>query len=810
MIEKIDLFNFLSHRNTSIELEDGVNVFVGNNGSGKSSVVDALTYALYGKHTRGDNANIAFRGSAGGYARVIFTVNGRRYTVERKFDKNGRLAGAVLRDEKGIVVAGERKQYGESVEDTVTKILGLDYDKMKVVAIIQQGELDEIINYTPKKFKELINSVVGIEVLGNAFEKMGIAIDLFKKAFAERYGYGVDSLAQLENDIENLKQQMKKARAEAERLQKELGPLQAEMDKAEIEHSVMVALKTKFDELRNLERQFSRHVAEKRAELTKRKAELERDIPAAEKYLSFIRSDAERKLEETEKELENIDKEEKDVIKALEAASNASQRAKDVEKEIRDINDEIESSEKKIEQLRASLKPVDQALLIPEKEVEELVDKIRAQVEELEKKKARLEEVLKNYQELESSGVCPVCGSRVQGEDLSKRRQHIVDEIKEVEEQLKKLKNEEKATKEKLKAVSEAHKIDIENRGINEKISMLSENLEKLKKRLSDKKKELAEYIENAKALNELSKRYSDLENRKKDLTKIRNELSSALTEAKTWLSSKGIYLEEQIAAMREELSQLEKSISGPDESIDEEAMILHERIENLKRETEGYSDEKLANLEKRLRELREKVDKIKAEIVFNNTSFTNAEERLRQLEPVREAMKKAKVYVEKFERIRNEIFHRDGELAKSIRSWAVRSISAFSTDYIQLFGTGISEIRISEDESKVGIECYTSSGFQDINAMSGGEKVAIAVAIRFAIAKLLSTGNIDFIIMDEPTNYLDEERKKAFVDLVRNMGQAVRQLVIITHDKEIFENESVNAVFSFEKINGESRVTKS
>jgi DNA repair exonuclease SbcCD ATPase subunit len=41
-------------------------------------------------------------------------------------------------------------------------------------------------------------------------------------------------------------------------------------------------------------------------------------------------------------------------------------------------------------------------------------------------------------------------------------------------------------------------------------------------------------------------------------------------------------------------------------------------------------------------------------------------------------------------------------------------------------------------------------------------------------------------------------------------MGQAVRQLVIITHDKEIFENESVNAVFSFEKINGESRVTKS
>ncbi|MGC8600552.1 MAG: AAA family ATPase [Nitrososphaeria archaeon] len=810
MIEKIDLFNFLSHRNTSIELEDGVNVFVGNNGSGKSSVVDALTYALYGKHTRDSNTNIVFRGSPGGYTRVIFSVNGRRYTVERKFDKNGRLAGAVIKDEKGLVVAGERKQYGESVEGTVARILGLDYDKMKVVAIIQQGELDRIINYTPKDFKELINGVVGIDVLGKAFETMGQAIDLFKKTFAEKYGYGVDSLAQLESDTENLKQQMQKARAEAERLQNELGPLQAERDKAESEHSVMVALKTKFDELRNLEKQFSRHVAEKRAELTKEKAELERDIPVAEKYLSFIRSDAQHELEQAEKELEDLDKEEKEVIKALEAASNAFQRAKDIENEIGDIKEDVESSKKKIEQLRASLKPVDPALLMPEKEVEDVLDKIRAQVEELEKKKARLEEVLKNYQELESSGVCPVCGSRVEGEDLGKRRQHIVDEIKGVEEQLRKLKNDEKATREKLKAMREAQKIMIENRGTNERISMLSENLEKLQKSVSDKEKELAEYRERAKALDELSKRYSALENRKKELTKTRNELFRALTEAKTWLSSKNVSSEEQIGAMREKLSQLEKSISGPDELIDGDAWDLHERIQSLKRETEGYSDEKFSRLENRLRELREKVDKIKAEIVFQNTSAGGAEERLRQLEPVREAMKRAKVYVERFEKIRSEIFHRDGELAKGMRFWAVRSISAFSTDYIQLFGTGISEIKISEGESKVGIECYTSSGFQDINAMSGGEKVAIAVAIRFAIAKLLSTGNIDFIIMDEPTNYLDEERKKAFVDLVRNMGQAVRQLVIITHDREIFENESVNAVFSFEKINGESHVTKS
>ena len=52
MIENVELVNFISHKDTSIQLENGVNVFIGANGAGKSSVIDAITYALYGEHTR--------------------------------------------------------------------------------------------------------------------------------------------------------------------------------------------------------------------------------------------------------------------------------------------------------------------------------------------------------------------------------------------------------------------------------------------------------------------------------------------------------------------------------------------------------------------------------------------------------------------------------------------------------------------------------------------------------------------------------------------------------------------------------------
>jgi len=52
VIERVKLVNFLSHENTEIVLEGGLTVFIGRNGAGKSSVIDAVTYALYGRPPR--------------------------------------------------------------------------------------------------------------------------------------------------------------------------------------------------------------------------------------------------------------------------------------------------------------------------------------------------------------------------------------------------------------------------------------------------------------------------------------------------------------------------------------------------------------------------------------------------------------------------------------------------------------------------------------------------------------------------------------------------------------------------------------
>ena len=76
MIESVKIRDFLSHKDTMINLENSTSVFVGNNGTGKSSVVDAITFALFGKHTRKNNKGLIRRGANIAFVQVIFTIDG--------------------------------------------------------------------------------------------------------------------------------------------------------------------------------------------------------------------------------------------------------------------------------------------------------------------------------------------------------------------------------------------------------------------------------------------------------------------------------------------------------------------------------------------------------------------------------------------------------------------------------------------------------------------------------------------------------------------------------------------------------------
>src|ERR671930_1492431 len=202
MMKDIKLHNFISHNDTTLVFNKGITIFVGHNGSGKSSVIDAITFALFGEHTRKSNKNIVRRGSSSAYVHLNFSIGSREYSAYRHLGNSGETVSArfelisygtnnnhsnsKINTTKRIIISGERRQFGESMSAEIAKVLGMDYKKLRIAAIVQQGELSKIIESSPKEFKELLNSLIGIDRLDLAYQTMHDVINGFRERLREQ------------------------------------------------------------------------------------------------------------------------------------------------------------------------------------------------------------------------------------------------------------------------------------------------------------------------------------------------------------------------------------------------------------------------------------------------------------------------------------------------------------------------------------------------------------------------------------------------------------------------------------------------
>ncbi|HSA98031.1 MAG TPA: SMC family ATPase, partial [Candidatus Nitrosotenuis sp.] len=233
MITSVELGNFISHSETAINLEEGVTVFVGHNGAGKSSIIDAITFALFGEHTRKSNKSLIRRGTSQAYAKVSFTLNGRQYRAERKIDSKGTLGAQLFEIRNGEafpIASGERKQFGESMTGQIESRIGLDFTKLKVASIVQQGELNSIIKAKPKEFKELLNAIIGIDKLDVASGQLKIVQKNFRQAIQQKLGYDDTHIDILTKEITALNGEIESAEPQKQTLQKRKESKESELE----------------------------------------------------------------------------------------------------------------------------------------------------------------------------------------------------------------------------------------------------------------------------------------------------------------------------------------------------------------------------------------------------------------------------------------------------------------------------------------------------------------------------------------------------------------------------------------------------
>ena len=689
MITSIELGDFLAHSDTKLNLENGVTVFVGQNGAGKSSIIDAITFALFGKHTRKSSKGLVKRGAVQGYAKIEFVINETKYQAVRKIDCKGGLAAKFSKkvNEEWIEIAvGERKQFGESMTQEVEKAIGLDFEKLKIASIVQQGELNSIIKAKPKEFKELLNAVIGIDKLDVASNGMKEVSKSFRENIREKIGYDDTHLDLLQRGLEKYQKELEESRPQKEILRENQAKLQNEM----------IKLQEKLDH--------DSSKIEKSRQLEARKRELQA-------YVKDTIMEIQQEINEKERRIRDCE----------DCFQYAGLRL-DLDIKIQKVNEAIEESQKKMQEM------TNQVASLKEK-------KLLAKKLELKDNK------------------CPVCDSIVEKLNPLFQEEHIEKELDSIQKKILATQDEQELYHKKRREFSEKLQVAI--------------NAEATLKAHSIRTKE------------ELLKIKKDIENKRINIQKI------------PILSNNNLL----------ELSQ-----------IDSHSRIIFENILELEEETKGFNEKEFSNLKEAIAEKQSRLSQIDQQIGAINEKISKNEEQIKTSLNAISELKIVKDYMSELDSIHSNIFSRDGPVATSLRSWALNAISSKASEYLILLNSKIQRIRLSEKARDISITCYSKKEELDLESLSGGEQVSVALALRLGMANLLGASNMNLMILDEPTTHLDAERKKSLVGVLSQLSnisnaQMPMQFIIITHDSEIFEDSTVEQIFKFESTEEGSKI---
>ncbi|NPV72122.1 MAG: SMC family ATPase [Firmicutes bacterium] len=166
---RITMQNFLSYRGESVDFKPiTVACLVGENGAGKSSLLDALTWALFGQGTKGgakELDNYITRGETEGRVELEFRLNGNTYRVVR-----GRSIARNKSTLEFFVLDGSnwRSLSGKTIADTQAAIedtLRMDYRTFTASSLILQGKADSFTaDMTDQERKEALARILGLDL----------------------------------------------------------------------------------------------------------------------------------------------------------------------------------------------------------------------------------------------------------------------------------------------------------------------------------------------------------------------------------------------------------------------------------------------------------------------------------------------------------------------------------------------------------------------------------------------------------------------------------------------------------------------
>ena len=163
----LTLRNFLSYREAAPTLQLGdihVACLCGPNGHGKSALLDAITWVLWGRARGQRTEQLLHHGTDEMLVELEFGVGEERYKAVRRYSTARRNAQSSL--ELSVLTGeGYRPITGDTIrstEEQITRLISMDYDTFVNSAFLVQGRADLFTMSTATQRKEVLAKVLGL------------------------------------------------------------------------------------------------------------------------------------------------------------------------------------------------------------------------------------------------------------------------------------------------------------------------------------------------------------------------------------------------------------------------------------------------------------------------------------------------------------------------------------------------------------------------------------------------------------------------------------------------------------------------
>ena len=809
----------------------------GQNGAGKSSLLDAITWVLFGE-ARGKSADVINLNLDVKAAEVAltFAYEGNTFRVVRTLPRG---KSTTLEFQINAEGGTQKTEWGawkplteKTTRDTQARIeqtLRLDYDTFINASFFLQGKADEFTQRKSSERKAVLSTILGLEIWDTYKERAANKRKLIESEALEIDGRvaEIDSelaeegtrksrLVELENNLKQLSATREAQEAALENIRKNAALIQEQRKVAE---TLSASLERARFSLATIEMRLAEKNSERAAyaDLVTRAAEIESAYKAwqkARKDLEELDLSAQKFHKQNELRqplLREIEVEKAKLEQELEALENqllviGNQRLAigNLEDQVIAAQVSLQEAEAKItertelENLRNEAREKNAALKVENESLRKEMDEIKKRIDALE--------------ETESNAACPLCGQALSEahrestlEELNKIGTEKGDQFRANKSELEEI--EKRVTSYELR-VTRLASAENERVKYSSIISQLTERIDSFKSAENEweesGKKRLAE-------VTKILKAESFAAETRKQLTKLDRELAklgydTAAHEAVKRAETDGRNAEEEFSNLKS-AREVSKQIESEIENLQSEISNRKSEIKNLNAnyaavkanlESAEAQSPNLNKVERELFSLREDENETRDQVGGARQKVEILSKRREQkidYSAQREELNQQIARHKTLERA----FGKDGVPALLIEQ-ALPQIEQKANDLLDRLSDGHMSIRfVTQAEYKdkkrddlketLDIQISDSAGLRNYEMYSGGEAFRVNFAIRLALSEILAQrkgARLQTLVIDEGFGSQDTQGRQRLIEAINLVKHDFAKILIITHLDEL------------------------